>query len=279
MAISYVEVFGKYLLSPSFTSLFIELAKKKKRFYYRTLIVLTNLDYKFKQLTSLLMLITVMIMITIFYSSLMLYMYNDAEHQAVSNHPYDIAFVQTNSKNLISKDELYSVVNHKTNPLKEHREIPLFYYAQKHTYGDWQTIYTFMSLEEFNELTSSHMQLKDQEFLYYLNTQPEYAHNDYVEELTFPIGGEMVTYTMKESFAQKEINNLSNLHEFIVLSNTQYDRIKGNLEGVEARVQLLNVTNWKETSCLKSTINLPQLFLEYSLKIPQRSISYRLLQR
>lgn len=66
---------GLYISLYQFTNFFIELAKKNKPFYYRRLLFLTSLDYKFKQLTSILMLVTVMIMITILYSTIILFTY------------------------------------------------------------------------------------------------------------------------------------------------------------------------------------------------------------
>lgn len=241
---------GLYISLYQFTSFFIELAKKYKPFYYRRLLFLTSLDYKFKQLTSILMLVTVMIMITILYSTIILSTYMLTEKQAIDGNPYDIAFIQTDDKNNLDSNELYSIIEQKENPVQKHLVIPIFSYYQKQTYSDWSYVYNFMPVDHFNQLTSNQLKLRDNEFLYYLNDDPENAEtgSNYDQGLTLPIGNRNVTYTLKETFAEKNINNLTYLYEFLIISNSEFDRLKDSLDGFESNIHLINVANWKETT-------------------------------
>ncbi|MCH1625733.1 FtsX-like permease family protein [Ferdinandcohnia quinoae] len=241
---------GLYISLNQFMSFFIEIAKKNKPFYFKRLLSLSSLDYKFKQLTSILMLVTVMIMVTIFYSSLVLTFYQSSEKQAIDNNPYDLAFVQTETKNNLPLDEIYSVIDKKEHPVKEHLMIPTFTYYQYNPNTDWQYSYVFMSVDDFNQLTSSPKSLQNGEYMYYENSEPEYAseNNAYAHGLAFPIGNDDLSLKMKESITEKNINLLSNAYEFIIVSHSEFELLKRNLEGFESTIQLFNVANWKETT-------------------------------
>ncbi|WP_153126648.1 FtsX-like permease family protein [Peribacillus tepidiphilus] len=241
---------GLYISLYQFTSFFIELAKKYKPFYYRRLLFLTNLDYKFKQLTSILMLVTVMIMVTILYSTIILSTYILTEKQAIDGNPFDIAFIQAENKNNLALEELYSIVDQKENPIQKHLVIPIYSYYQKQTYSDWSFVYNFMSVDHFNQLTSNQLKLQDHEFLYYINDDPENAASgsNYDQGLTLPTRNGEVTYTLKKTIVKKNFNNLYNLYDCIIVSNSEFKILKDHLDGFESNIHLINVANWKNTT-------------------------------
>lgn len=251
---------GVYISLYQFTSFFIEIAKKNKPFYYRRLMYLTNIDYKFKQLTSILMLVTVMIMITILYTTLLLTFYKSSEKKAIELNPYDIAFIQTETKNNLPLEEIYSIIDRKEHPVQKHHVIPVFYHYQKHSYWDTYSVYVFMSVDHFNKLTDNQKKLQENEYLYYINDEHEHAAGnpdyDYAQDITFPIGNEKVTYTLKEKIAERNINIVGDLYEFIIVSNSEFERLKNNLDGFEANLHLINVANWKNsTNAVKELVS------------------------
>ncbi|MED4206411.1 ABC transporter permease [Neobacillus mesonae] len=240
---------GLYISLYQSVSFFIELAKKSKPFYYRRLVLLTNLDYKFKQLTSILMLVTVMIMVTIIYTTLLLTIYKSAEKDALNQNPYDIAFLQTETKNNLSVDKINSIIDQKEHPLKEHLEIPIYYSIQKLTGVDGYFTNVIMSVEDFNQLTGQQKSLQDKEYINYINEDPEYVETDDIKyDLPFDIGNEERVYKETETIAAKTINSLSYLHEFIIVSNDEFELLKQNVNGFAGKVHLIKVTNWKNTS-------------------------------
>lgn len=240
---------GLYVSLNQITSFLIELAKKYPPFYYRRLLSLSSLDYKFKQLTSLLMLVTIMIMITIFYSTLLLTFYKSSEKEAIENNPYDLAYIQTETKNNLSNEELYGILDQKEHPIQKHLVIPIYnYYDQNDSYWDGYNSYTFMSLEHFNELTSGKRTLADKKYLYFVNADPEFVDsNEYMQELTLPLNDDKKTFKMKELVVKKHINSLSNAYEFIIVNKSEYKLLKESLNGFESTLQLINMANWKET--------------------------------
>lgn len=244
-----LTLLGLYICLNQFISFFIELAKKNKSYYYRRLLFLTSLDYKFKQLTSVLMLVTVMIMVTILYSTILLYTYLSVEKEAIEWNPYDIAFMQTENKNNLNNEELYSLFNQEDNSIQKHLIIPIYSYYERHTYDNLINVYNFMSLNHFNKLTSSKIDLKDNEFLYYINDNPENTDgNEYYRNNGVPSIDVMQSYKLKKIIVEKNLNNLSNTGNIIILENSQFEKLKNNLKGYESNIHLINVTNWKEST-------------------------------
>ncbi|MED4018273.1 ABC transporter permease [Sutcliffiella cohnii] len=241
---------GLYMCLNQFFSFYIDIAKRNKSYFYRRLLVLTSLDYKFKQLTSLLMLITVMVMVTIFYSTLLLFFYTSVEKQVKEHSPFDIAYIQTETKNNISVHDLYTILDQEEHRITQHLDIPIFNYFQEHPYWEGvHYIYTFMSLEEFNTLTSSQGKLQDGEYFYYINSVPEYAYSnsDYDQGLTFQIGNNQLTYHLKDTKVERQINYLSYVNDIIVVNESDYHFLKNNLDTYSANLQLINMNNWKNS--------------------------------
>jgi hypothetical protein len=233
---------GLYISLNQSASFLINLAKKFPEFYYRRLLFLSSLDYKFKQLTSIIMLVTVMIMITIFYSTLLLTFYKASEKDAVVNNPYDVGFYQSETKNSISEKELNGLFD-----IKEHHEIPILNYYEKLEFVDGFLTYDFMSLDDFNMLTSSRVKLGENEYLFHLNSEPEYAHTDIAKSIKLTIENEVVTYTLKDQVIERTVNLLPNAYEFIVVNEDDFDDLRNTVKGYELNLHLINVDNWKES--------------------------------
>lgn len=240
-------LFGLYIGLSQSMSFFIEMAKKHKPFYYRKLLFLTSLEYKFKQLTAILMLVTVMGMVTIFYTTLLLFIYSGIEKQVIDNHPYDIAYVETETKNRISEKELVSIFD--GNPVKEHLTVQLFdYYEEDPYWEDLMNRYTFMPLSDFQRLTGESKVVGDGEYLFFYNQMPEYAGGDSVYENGLSHEKGDIHLTLKETIVEKHVNNLSYQYmEFLVVDDAEYEKLKNRLAEEEASIHLLNVEDWKES--------------------------------
>ncbi|WP_102262670.1 FtsX-like permease family protein [Mesobacillus jeotgali] len=246
---------GLYISINQSASFLIKLVKKFPGFYYRRLLFLSSLDYKFKQLTSIIMLVTVMIMITIFYSTLLLTFYKASEQDAVNHNPYDVAFYQSETKNTISDAELDKLLGK-----KEHLEIPILNYYERLEYVDGYQSYDFMSLDDFNRLTTNQVKLGENEYLFYLNSEPEYAHTDIAKSIKLTINNEAVTYTLKNQVIERKINLLPNAYEFIVVNQNEFDYLRNEAEGYELNLHLIKVDVWKESesavAALEGTLKL-----------------------
>lgn len=240
-------LFGLYIALSQSMSFFIEMAKKHKPFYYRKLLFLTSLEYKFKQLTAVLMLVTVMGMVTIFYTTLLLFIYSATEKQVVDNHPYDIAYLETATKNNISEKGLVAIFEE--NPIKKHLTFQLFDYHEEDPYReDLINRYTFMSLSDFHRLTGSSKEVGKGEYIYFHNQMPQYAGGDSIYENGLILDKEDIHLTLKETIVGKYVNNLSYpLTDFLVVNDGEYEKLRNRLAEEEVSLHLLNVEDWKES--------------------------------
>ncbi|WP_096155563.1 MULTISPECIES: FtsX-like permease family protein [Bacillus] len=236
---------GLYVALSQCMSFFIEMAKKYKPFYFRRLLFLSNLEYKFKQQTGILMLVTVMSMVTIFYSSVILFIYLSTEDQVTKRNPYTLTFVESETKNRISEEELYSILDKKEHPLTDHLVLPVFEHTVKHA-ENWFYDYAFVRLSDFNSLTGSQKVLSEGEFIYFLNNYPEYTYMDEpLDRLTIKVQGENVTLPQQEAFVDRKVNIG---YEYFILNDGELDALKQNVVGVEYNIHLINTDNWKNTS-------------------------------
>lgn len=266
-----LTLLGLYFSLSQITSFLIDVFKKNKGFYYPRLLFLTNLDYKFKQLTSILMLVTTMIMITIFYCTISIIVNKFGEREIVERNPYDIAFYQTENEDNLSVEEINSMIDKKENPLQEHNIIPFYKLTQKHPYMESAAVYTFMPVDHFNRLTNNDIKLQDKEFVYYINRNPEPGttdRNDFEYGLSLELGNENISYKYKEKIVKQHINQFDFDNDTIFLvSNSEFQELKKNPGGFEGTIHLINVANWKESG---DTVDK----LKKSLKTEERAYPF-----
>ena len=237
---------GLYVALSQCMSFLIELAKKSKPFYYRRLLFLSNLEYKFKQQTGILMLVTVMSMVTIFYSSVILFIYLATEDQVVKRNPYTVAFVETDTKNQITDDELAAIFDKKEHRMKEHFVLPAFEHTVQQHANNWYLDYDFVRLSDFNRLTGSDKVLSEGEFIYFVNNYPEHTYVDeYMERITIKVQGENVTLSKQEVFVDRRVNIG---FEYYILNDGELETLKQSVIGKEYYLHLINTENWKNTS-------------------------------
>ncbi|WP_409271756.1 FtsX-like permease family protein [Neobacillus sp. SCS-31] len=233
---------GLYISLFQFTSFLIGLTKKSKPFYYRGMLLLSSLDYKFRRLTSILMLVTILIMVTILYSTIILSTYMLDEKRVITENPFDIAFSET------EKQAAEPYFDSGKNPVKAHLQLPIFHYDLSP--NEWWTgEFVFMPVSEFNKIASLNIDLKRNEYIYFVNVEKENwdGSNAAERELSFQNPNGKITFMLKETIAAKKMNNLSALYEVRVVNDANYELLKESLAGEELKIHLINVADWKMT--------------------------------
>ncbi|HAM81843.1 FtsX-like permease family protein [Ornithinibacillus bavariensis] len=269
---SLATFIGLYIVLYHFTSLLIELIKKNKGYYYRRLLYLTNINYKYKRLTSVMMLVTVMIMVTLLYSTIILFTYITTEREAIEETPFDVAFIQTDSTNNVGIDALNAIFEQNGNRVQRHVSVPIYSYFQK-DYYEVVHAYTFMSLDAFNELTSSQFELKNNEFIYFLNENTETPDSiAYDQGLRIPSGSDEIVYDVKEVIVEKRLNTLSNLSEIFVINDTELSRLKRSIDGLAAVVHLINLEDWQDSKT--GVEKLKQTFESFNISMPAINVEH-----
>lgn len=247
-----MTLLGLYIGFSQFTSFFIEVAKNNKHYYYKRLLFFTNLDYKIKRLTSILFLITVMIWVTILYSTIQLFIYMDSERDIITSSPFDIAVFQTKNANSLSKDEIYAIVDEKENPVLEYIELQMYSYYEKSPYTGIMNTYHFMTNKEFKKLISDEVVIQNDEYLYYINDDLSIDDvEDYFKSNAFAFDDMNLTLDVKDFIVGRHINLLSDV---IIINEYQLEQLKNKLDVYETSIHLINVANWKESNQVVETL-------------------------
>lgn len=240
--------FGLYLCISQFTPFFIKLSKRNKSYYYRRLLFLSNLNYKLRQLTSVFMLVTVMVMISILFSTIvwMIFQYNEKE--TIHDNVYDIAIMQAGKEGNISSLDLSSTIEQTNNPIQKHLSVSVYFYYPEETDSGFSDVISFMSLSDYNKLQTSSKQLNENEFIHLINNDLEDMNDENIQSMDFPIQHLKGNYSYKETVVERKVNYLYNFHEIFIIDDSRLDELKNNSSGLEASIDLFNVDDWKNTA-------------------------------
>ncbi|MED4081485.1 ABC transporter permease [Halalkalibacterium halodurans] len=228
---------GLYLALSQLGSFLIQMVKRNPSIYYRNLLHLSNLNYKFKQLTSIFFLLIVMTMVTILYSSFVLYSVTTAEQQAIERYPYDIGFVQTDTKNNVSLEDIQQIFHTDQHKITTHHQVEFFDYIMPHpTYG-FDERFTFMPTEAFNQISSQSTELREGTYLLVLN-------HDFGED---PFPDHDLFSLARADVQTGQFMNWLNYFDgnFIVVHEKDYERIKKTFDVNLGQLHLINVSDWK----------------------------------
>lgn len=242
---SILTFFGLYICIHQFTGLLIDLMKRQPNFYYRRIIVLTDLDYKFKQLTSIIMLVTVMIVVTILYSTINLFIYSLIEKDTNQIYSHDIAFVQTENYNHIGSEQVEAIVNQKEHPIERYLQLPAYVHKLQDSYYDSEIFTHFISLDDFNQLTNKKQVLGDDEFLYVINHFDDTDGEEYYQTNGFRFP-EQYPFELKDILVGNYLWIVA--HDFIVVSTQGLEKLAKELELFEVSLHVIDVKDWKKTS-------------------------------
>lgn len=262
-----ITFIGLYIALKHLTSFFIGLIKKNKKLYYGGLLYWTSIDHKYKQFTSIMILVTIMVMTTLLYSTIVFYGYTETGKEAIERNPYTIAFISTDSKNNLPADEVHAIFDEYENPVEEHFTIPVYFKFEWDDDGYPYTV-TFMPLSAFNEVTASGFELQGKELIYHLNISTEDPESiSYGRELRFSIDGEEILYDYTKVIGEKRFNYLD---EFFIINDAELETLKGNLDGLEATAHFINVKDWKDSE--EAVFALEQAFKSYNATTPNLNV-------
>lgn len=240
--------FGLYLCISQFTAFFIKLSKKNKPYYYKRLLFLSNLNYKLRQLTSVFMLVTVMVMISILFSTIVWMTFQYNEKETIHDNVYDIAIMQAEKEGNVRSLDLSAIIEQTDNQIQKHISVSVYFYYPEETDPDFIDVISFMSLSDFNKLHTGSKQLNENEFIHLINNDLEDMNVEDIKSLDFPIRNLKGSYSYKETVVERKINFLYNFHEVFIIDDSRLEGIKNNSSGLEASIDLFNVDNWKSTA-------------------------------
>lgn len=240
---------GLYLTVSRLSSFVLQYTKKFSNFYYHRLLTLTNIDFKLKQLKSTFMLIIIMAMVTMFYSTLTLNFYTSAEKTA-EELSYDVAFVETETKNNISLEELSNIFHHHNHEILEHHVIETFDYFKTHPQWDFMYRYTFMSVESFNKISKKQLDVHEGQYIYLISSPTSEENMDYTDGLKFNNGKENFSLALQDVIREPIFDYRFRYFnpDILLVNEADYEKFINNLDVYTAKVHWLHITDWKKST-------------------------------
>jgi ABC-type antimicrobial peptide transport system permease subunit len=246
---------GLYITISQLGSVVLNLFKKfSPTFFYRRLLLLTNLNYKFKHVKTINFLIAMMVFVTMFYSGHILRLYLSSEEAATQSNPYDIAFVQTETKNRMTSEQIEDLAGTE-NFIMEYKTLEILNYYDQTRYND-RTI--FISDDQLSEIAKRPIQVQPGKYvlLVQLMVQTEQEKRSFIEDAKLDVPSEL-NVSIQDSIFEIVLNSLSFLeHRFIILNDSDYQALKGSAKTIElAEIQLMNVEDWKKSEPFVQALN------------------------
>ncbi|MDP4143343.1 MAG: ABC transporter permease [Bacillota bacterium] len=250
-------VVGLYVTISQLGSSLINIAKKRPGVYFNNLLLITSLNHKFKQTKRIVFAITMMVMVSIFYSSVCLNSFLSADRIASKYNPYDVAFVQTQNNNT-SLDNLNSMVNSSENPIINHKSMEFTQLSGKSQHDSQVVV---ISDNELREAANKNIYVPKGRYIRLVqddsltsNDKKKYGEND----LTFTLGNKYFKYSYRDNVFQVMFNSLHYFgsNEFYILNSDDYKELKGsiNIETV-GTIQLIDFKDWKQTKTIVNKLN------------------------
>lgn len=243
--------FGLYICLSQFMNMFIKFVKKHEHLYYSKIMFFTNLHHKFHKLFSIIMLISVMFMITIWYSTIVLFTYKIVEKEFLENNPQDLVYIQSDTKNNLPFYDVKEILETEENKIKQHITVPFHVtYDFNEEFNWYYANFYFMPVDAFNNLTSKQITLEQNEFLYFVNNDPNYLGDDFIEheELALPTtDNKKIIIKRKDTFIEHKINYVGEIYDCIVVNNEQFEFLKDNIDGFSGNIHIINMEYWKKS--------------------------------
>ncbi len=233
---------GLYLVFNQVMSLVIRFSKKNNDFYYKRLMMISSLDYKFKQLTSVMMLVSMMIMITVIYSTVMLSQAKMNETNHFELNPFDIAFTYQGSP---PHDWLYGLIEGEQNEVTEHESVSVFTYEKLSS--QWIDTFRFMKESDFYQLTGIKLDLEEHAYVLFVNDQIDLNQEDinFQGDFTMEGDGENFQFVKQDEYAGRVLNFF---YELYVVNEKTFNELVRGFDGEVVHVHMLNVDDWQETA-------------------------------
>lgn len=262
-------IMGLYITLSQCMSFLVDVAKRYPSFYFPRVLFFSSIENKFRNLTSILVLVSIMSMVTIFFTSFTFFLIKYQEKELVDWYPNDISFVRTEWKNNISDEELNRILTNPNNPLITHEELRAFLYIVKdQNYPELD--YEFMPLSDFNRISNEQIELADEEYLYFINMDSEYAYvQEYLNNGIQLMGNaKVLEYSIDDIYSKRILNEGG---DYLILTDKEFERIKNEVTGLEYSIQILNVQGWKDSAQIVEELKsrLSTLNSENLREIPQ----------
>lgn len=239
-------IIGIYLLISSFIWFLEKLLKTCPEKYNRNLLFVSDMNYNFNQSKKIMTVISLLVSITIFFSSVALAFLSDSENYAVKHNPYDIAYAEIYGKNEISEGSLNSIIKNGETSLTSYKKLKFIGFRDL----------TVLSDKDMNTVlgTSIHVQKGNFINLLQIVEKDGYQHNTFEMKKAY-IPTKEGNYILNSQGSMKQML-FGNMHlmtnsQYLIVNEDDYAVIKGKANPYEyGYINLMNFKDWKKTGAI-----------------------------
>ena len=236
---------GIYLVISGFIYYLIKVFKHSKKNYIKNMLFLSNMKYSFGQLKKILFLISLLVGITIFFSSIGVILVSDSLKYAVQNNPYHLAYAEILGKNSISEEALNNIITNGETPLTSRMRLD---------YID-NNVLKLLSAAKVNAVLKTDLQVEKGHFinLFQIIENDGYAH-DTSEIKNVDINTKDGNKTLISQGIMKKMlfNNIPIVGgRFLIINDDDYMSMEAVTDPeVIGHINLLNFEDWKKTKAI-----------------------------
>ncbi|MRN53482.1 FtsX-like permease family protein [Paenibacillus monticola] len=244
-----ISMFGIFLLLSSLGDWIKFSLSRSPKAYHKHMVFSSDLSYTLGRSRIILLLITILITFSLFLSSMVLFLSNESQKNAVKHNPYHIAYLEVFGKNRISDETLNEIVDKGTTPLTTHQVLEYIELFPTKVFLD----------QNINALTGSTYQVEQDHFLNLaLVDQTDGYENNIPVMPTYDIelASGKKTLLSQGSIVSMLFNRLPLLTNGlqIIVSEQDYTALQA-LHPEIGQLHLLNFKNWKQTAAIDAKLN------------------------
>ncbi|UWD47683.1 ABC transporter permease [Clostridioides difficile] len=251
---------GTFLLFSSIVSTIIDVAKKKKGFYYkgRNLIAFSELGFKLKNNSRVLAIIAILIATSVTMLGFTISLYYDIDRNINENYKYSYtvnaenSFVNNKIDNLLYKyKENDKILFDKTIELINRDVKFKLYYKKGGLYRENKVLVDFIKESDFKKLrqyqNSNYEELTSKEHVYYVSDSYKkiFLKSTGTEKIDVYLKEKenMSLFTVQKNILEPEINSQSTF-DLIVVKDNVFNRLKS--DGESRLLRLIDIKNEKK---------------------------------
>lgn len=251
---------GTFLFFSSIMSIIIDVAKKKKSFYYkgRNLIAFSELEFKLKNNSRVLAIIAILIATSVTMLGFTISLYYDIDRNINENYKYSYTISAENSfvnneidKLLYKYKENDKILFDKTVELINRGVKFRLYYKKGGLYRESTVLVDFIKESDFNKLrqyqNSNYEELTSEEHVYYVSDSYKkmFLKSTGTQKIDVYLKEKenMSLFTVQKNILEPEINSQSTF-DLIVIKDKVFNRLKS--DGESRLLRLIDIKNEKK---------------------------------
>lgn len=247
---------GTYILISQTGALIISFMKKNKTTYYKSIISITEINYKFKQYKKILYLICILSALIVFFIGLTYGMQMSALKTVLGQNPYDIMYIETYDQNKLSQKQINDILNTSESGVTAVKTLNFAEISLKRNSELWGDV-PVVSDKELDTVINTKVHVRRG---YAISTKG-LNKNDWCKGFKKLQLGNDEKSKYVQFYFQEEINkdlvnfNNENYNSMIILNDSDYKSLLSKIDKTKLRkFHLFNFENWRKTKSVSENL-------------------------